>query len=155
MKIILTHDVDRLGKAGDVVEVKDGYARNYLVPRGFAMKWTRGAQKQIDLIAEARRKRAIDSLEAANDVRDALDGITVNVVKAASDSGRLFAAVSTADIAAAVEAATGKVVDRRVLNVASVIKSVGSYDVTAKLHDDITASFTVAVASEGGKKGKK
>ena len=72
MKLILTHDVDGLGSAGEVVEVKDGYGRNYLIPRGYATKWTKGGQKQVDQIAEARRKRAIASLEEANALRDAL-----------------------------------------------------------------------------------
>ena len=79
MKLILTHDVDMLGKAGEVVEVKDGYGRNYLIPRKYAIKWTKGAQKQIDIITEARRKRAIDSLDTANEIREALADATVTM----------------------------------------------------------------------------
>ena len=78
-KLILTHDVERLGSAGDVVEVKSGYARNYLVPRGFATKWTKGAQAQIDQMAAARRRREIASVDDARLVRDALQAAVVTV----------------------------------------------------------------------------
>lgn len=152
MKLILTHDVDMLGKAGEVVEVKDGYGRNYLVPRGYAIKWTKGAQKQIDVIAEARRKRAIDSLETANDVREALAEATITVEKAAGENGRLFGAVTTKDIAAGIEAATGMKVDPRSITVEKPIKSVGSYTATAKLHEDITASVKLDVKPESKKR---
>ena len=101
MKLILTHDVDGLGSAGEVVEVKDGYGRNYLIPRGYATKWTKGGQKQVDQIAEARRKRAIASLEEANALRDALQSEALTIVKTAGESGRLFGAVTNAEIAAA------------------------------------------------------
>ena len=131
MKLILTHDVDGLGSAGEVVEVKDGYGRNYLIPRGYATKWTKGGQKQVDQIAEARRKRA------------------------AGESGRLFGAVTNAEIAAAATEATGKTVDRRTINVTTPIKSLGSYKATAKLHDDIVASLTIEVVEVVTKKKKK
>ena len=80
MKIILTHDVDRLGVAGDVVTVKDGYGRNYLIPRGYAVRWTKGGQKQIDQIAEARRRRAIQSLDEANAIQEALQANVLKIV---------------------------------------------------------------------------
>ena len=83
MKIILTHDVDRLGVAGDVVTVKDGYGRNYLIPRGYAVRWTKGGQKQIDQIAEARRRRAIQSLDEANAIQEALQANVLKIVKPA------------------------------------------------------------------------
>ena len=108
MKIILTHEVEKLGSAGDVVEVKDGYARNFLLPRGYATRWTKGAQKQIDQMAEARRKRATEDIEAARELRDALEAEVLTVTKKAGDNGRLFGAVTTADVAAAAEALTGK-----------------------------------------------
>ena len=152
MKLILTHDVDMLGKAGEVVEVKDGYGRNYLVPRGYAIKWTKGAQKQIDVIAEARRKRAIDSLETANEIRDALNETAVEIVKAAGDNGRLFGAVSPKEIAEGIEAATGKKVDSRAITVAKPIKSTGAYTATAKLHDDIIATVKLNVKAEDKKR---
>ncbi len=154
MKLILTHDVDMLGKAGEVVEVKDGYGRNYLIPRKYAIKWTKGAQKQIDIITEARRKRAIDSLDTANEIREALADATVTITKAAGDNGRLFGAVSSKEIAAGIQKATGRKVDPRAITVASPIKSLGNYTATAKLHDDITATVKIAVEAEAKKKRK-
>ncbi|MFY9263071.1 MAG: 50S ribosomal protein L9 [Actinomycetaceae bacterium] len=147
MKIILTHEVEKLGSAGDVVEVKDGYARNFLLPRGYATRWTKGAQKQIDQMAEARRKRATEDIEAARELRDALEAEVLTVTKKAGDNGRLFGAVTTADVAAAAEALTGKKVDRRGVNLATVIKSVGEYTGQVKLHADVTANIKVNVVA--------
>lgn len=155
MKLILTHDVERLGQAGEVVEVKDGYGRNYLLPRKFAIKWTKGAQKQVDALAEARRRRAIDDLESAHDIREAVEGETITIEKAAGDNGRLFGAVSPAEIAAAIEELTGKAVDRRQITVASPIKSTGAYTVEAALHDDVTATVKLNVVAESKKKRAK
>ncbi len=153
MKIILTHDVDRLGMAGDVVTVKDGYGRNYLIPRGYAVRWTKGGQRQIDQIAEARRRRAIESLEEANAIQEALEANVLTITKAAGDNGRLFGAVTNAEIAEAALAATGKKVDRRTITVTSPIKSTGSYKAAAKLHDDVVANIAIEVVAE--KKEKK
>ncbi|MDO4887695.1 MAG: 50S ribosomal protein L9 [Actinomycetaceae bacterium] len=155
MKIILTHDVDRLGTAGEVVEVKDGYGRNYLIPRGYAIRWTKGGQKQVDQIAEARRKRAIATLEEATAQRDALQAATLVITKNAGDNGRLFGAVTNADIAEAASELTGKPVDRRTINVATTIKSLGSYKATARLHDDILANLSIDVVAAPSKKKKK
>ena len=101
MKLILTHDVAGLGQAGEVVEVKDGYGRNYLIPRGYATAWTKGGQKQVDQIAEARRKRAIASLDEAHALRDSLQADTLQIAKSAGENGRLYGAVTNADIATA------------------------------------------------------
>jgi hypothetical protein len=154
MKIILTHDVDRLGMAGDVVTVKDGYGRNYLIPRGYAVRWTKGGQRQIDQIAEARRRRAIESLEEANAIQEALEANVLTITKAAGDNGRLFGAVTNAEIAEAAHAATGKKVDRRTITVTSPIKSTGSYKAAAKLHDDVVANIAIEVVAEKKKKKK-
>ncbi len=154
MKIILTHDVDRLGMAGDVVTVKDGYGRNYLIPRGYAVRWTKGGQRQIDQIAEARRRRAIESLEEANAIQEALEANVLTITKAAGDNGRLFGAVTNAEIAEAALAATGKKVDRRTITVTSPIKSTGSYKAAAKLHDDVVANIAIEVVAEKKKKKK-
>ena len=112
-KLILTHEVDRLGAPGDVVEVKDGYARNYLLPRGYATRWTKGAQKQIDQMSTARRKRDIATVEEAQTLRDKLEEATLTIKGRTGNSGRLFGAVTAADIAQAAEQATGETVDRR------------------------------------------
>ena len=147
MKVILTHEVSSLGSAGDVVEVKAGYARNFLFRRGLATAWTKGGQKQVDEINESRRKRAIASLEDANALREALEAQTLTLTKTAGANGRLFGAVTSADIAEAAAAATGKSVDRRSINVATAIKSVGTYKATAKLHTDVSANLTVEVVA--------
>lgn len=143
MKIILTHEVKGLGAAGDVVTVKDGYGRNYLLPRGYATAWTKGAQKQIDQIAQARRKRATDDLEVARELRDQLEKTTIVVSKKAGENGRFFGSITPADIAGAATELLGKAVDRRAITMNSAVKSVGDYTGLVKLHDDIVAAIKV------------
>lgn len=148
MKIILTHEVEKLGQPGDVVTVKDGYGRNYLIPRGYATAWTKGAQRQIDQINEARRRRATEDLESARESRDALEATTLQIAKTAGGNGRLFGAVTTADVAAAAAAVTGKTVDRRQVHLISAIKSVGEYTGSIKLGDEIVANVKINVVGE-------
>ncbi len=148
-KLILTHDVANLGAAGDVVEVKDGYSRNYLIPRGLAAKWTPGAQKQIDQMAAARRRREIATVEDARIVRDALqDAKVVSVSATAGTGGRLFGAVSTTEIADAIKAQTGQTVDRRKIVTTSALKTVGDHTVTINLHPEVSASLVVRVVAK-------
>lgn len=145
-KLILTHEVTGLGTAGEVVEVRDGYARNYLLPRGLATPWSKGAQRQIDQMAAARRKHEITTIEDANVVRDQLADLTAVVAVNASDSGRLFGAVTTSAIAEAVAAAGGPTLDRRKIEIANPIKSLGDHKVSVRLHENVTASINVEVA---------
>ncbi|MGO1401577.1 MAG: 50S ribosomal protein L9 [Flaviflexus sp.] len=147
-KLILTHEVDRLGVPGDVVEVKDGYARNYLLPRGYATRWTKGAQKQIDQMEQARRKRDIATVEEAQTLRDKLEETSLTLTVRAGKSGRLFGAVTAADIAQAAQEATGENIDRRKVLVQNPIKSVGDYRVDIRLHSDVTVTVPVSVVSE-------
>jgi large subunit ribosomal protein L9 len=147
MKIILTQDVDNLGAPGDIVEVKDGYGRNYLVPRGYAIRWTRGAEKQIDQIKRARGAREIRGREHADEVRTQLEALTVNVPAKAGDTGRLFGSVTTSDIAAAIKSAGGPLVEKRAIEVGGHIKSLGDYPVRVSLHPDVAATVTVHVVS--------
>jgi large subunit ribosomal protein L9 len=147
-KIILTHEVTGLGAPGDVVEVKDGYARNYLFPRGLATAWTKGAAKQVEAIRRARKAREIASLEDARAVKERLQAAPVVVKAKAGASGRLFGAVTTADIAEAVVAAGGPKVDRRKIEVAQAIKSVGDHTVQIRLHEDVTAQIDVRVVPQ-------
>lgn len=147
-KLILTHEVDRLGAPGDVVEVKDGYARNYLLPRGYATRWTKGAQKQIDQMAQARRKRDIATVEEAQTLRDRLEEATLTITVRTGNSGRLFGAVTAADIAQAAQQATGETIDHRKVMVANPIKSIGTYRVEVRLHSDISVMTTVDVVPE-------
>ncbi|WP_026459738.1 50S ribosomal protein L9 [Schaalia suimastitidis] len=146
-KLILTHDVEHLGAAGQVVEVKDGYARNYLVPRGLAARWTPGAQKQIDQMNAARRKREIASIDDARAVRDALQASFVTVSGKVGANNRLFGAVSTAAIAEAVKADLGQTIDRRRVVIATPIKELGEHTVTVNLHSEVVAKLKVRVVA--------
>ena len=147
-RIILTHDVAHLGEAGDVVEVKDGYARNYLVPRKLATPWTKGAQRQIDQMAEARRKRAIASLDQAQAARAWLVENVITVVAAAGANGRLFGAITTAELAQAVKDADGPALDRRKIEVVPPIKSTGRHTASVRLHADVVAPLEVNVVAD-------
>ncbi|WP_115728227.1 50S ribosomal protein L9 [Actinomyces culturomici] len=148
-KLILTHDVANLGNAGEVVEVKSGYARNYLVPRGFATKWTKGAQKQIDQIAAARRRHEIATVDEARELRDALQAAApVTVSGKVGAAGRLFGAVSGAQIADAVKEQLGQTIDRRRVIIATPIKAVGDYTVAVNLHPEVSANLKVRVVAE-------
>ena len=147
MKLILTAPVDKLGLAGDVVEVKDGYGRNYLVPRGFAMAWTRGAEKQIEGIKRARDAKEIRGVDHAQQVRSELEGLTIELGVRAGDSGRLFGAVTPADVASAIKKAGGPAVDKRSVEIAKPIKTVGTHTVGVKLHDAVTAHVPVSVVA--------
>ncbi|NYG06957.1 large subunit ribosomal protein L9 [Phycicoccus badiiscoriae] len=147
MKVILTHEVSSLGTAGDVVDVKDGYARNFLFRRGLATAWTKGGQKQVDAIAKGREVRAINSLEEAKSIKGNLENKAVKVVAHAGDSGRLFGAISTADIAAAVKAAGGPELDKRKIEVLTPIKSVGNHEALIRLHPEVQAKVTLDVVA--------
>ena len=129
-----------------------GRQEGYLLPKGVAIKWTEGAQKQIDLIAEARRKRIIGDLDAAHELREKLEVQSVTISKIADDNGRLFGSVSAADIAQAVNEELGANIDRRAITIASPIKMVGEHTVSARLHDDVTATLKVSVLREAAKK---
>ena len=147
MKLILTQEVTGLGAPGDVVEVKDGYGRNYLVPRGFAMAWTRGAEKQIEGIKRARDAKEIRGVDHAQQVRAELEGLTIELGVRAGESGRLFGAVTPADVAGAIKKAGGPAVDKRSVEIAKPIKTVGSHTVGVKLHDAVTAHVPVSVVA--------
>lgn len=146
MKLILTQEVTGLGGPGDVVEVKDGYGRNYLVPRGLALRWTRGGEKTIESIKKARESRAVRDADHAAEVKATLEGSTFQVKVRAGEGGRLFGAVTTADIATAIVEAGGEV-DKRTIVVANPIKSLGAHTVTVKLHDDVEAQVSLNVVS--------
>ena len=146
MKLILTQEVTGLGSPGDVVEVAGGYGRNYLVPRKLAMHWTRGAEKQIDMIKRGRSAREIRGLDDAKQVAGELEKLSVRLTTRAGASGRLFGSVSPADIAAAVRAAGGPEIDRRRIEITNPIKTVGSHQVRVRLHPEVAASVDVEIA---------
>ncbi|UGY92539.1 50S ribosomal protein L9 [Streptomyces gobiensis] len=145
MKIILTNEVSGLGIAGDVVEVKDGYARNYLLPRGFAIRWTKGGEKDVEQIRRARKIREIATIEQANDVKGQLEGVKVRLKVRAGEGGRLFGSVTPADIATAVKSAGGPDVDKRRIELGSPIKTLGSHEVSVRLHTDVVAKVGIEV----------
>jgi large subunit ribosomal protein L9 len=147
MKVILTHEVSALGNPGDVVDVKDGYARNFLFRRGLATAWTKGGQKQVEAIAKGREVRAVQSLEEAKSIKGNLEHGTVKVVAHAGGSGRLFGAVSTADIAEAVKAGGGPTLDRRTIEITTPIKSVGTHEALVRLHPEVQAKVTLDVVA--------
>jgi large subunit ribosomal protein L9 len=146
MKLILTQEVTGLGAPGDVVEVKDGYGRNYLIPRGFGIRWTRGGEKTIESIKKARDSRAVRDADHAAEVKTRLESSVFQVKVRAGEGGRLFGAVTTADIATAIVDAGGEV-DKRTIVVANPIKSLGAHTVTVKVHDDVEAKVSLNVVS--------
>jgi large subunit ribosomal protein L9 len=147
MTLILTQEVSGLGEPGDVVEVAAGYGRNYLVPRGLAMQWTRGAQKQIELITRARSAREIRGLDDAKAAAAQLAGMTVRLRTRAGSGGRLFGSVSTADIVSAVREAGGPALDKRKIEVKNPIKTVGAHQVAIRLHPEVSANLNVEVSA--------
>jgi large subunit ribosomal protein L9 len=147
MKLILTTEVSGLGAPGDIVEVKDGYGRNYLVPRGYAILWTRGGEKQIASIKKARDAREIRDLGTAKEVAGQLGALKVKLTTRAGESGRLFGSITTADIADAGKKAGGPVLDRRRIEIVNAIKSVGSHKVSVKLHPEVSANVDVEVVA--------
>ncbi|MFT4010846.1 MAG: 50S ribosomal protein L9 [Nocardioidaceae bacterium] len=148
MKLILTQEVSGLGSPGDVVEVKDGYGRNYLVPRGFAIRWTRGGEKTVESIKAARSSREVRDLDKANEIKDKLEGAPVDVPVRAGEGGRLFGAVTVGDIADAINGAAGDAsVDKRKIVLGNPIKSLGTHQVTVKVHDEVDALVNLNVIS--------
>ncbi|WP_299444888.1 50S ribosomal protein L9 [uncultured Phycicoccus sp.] len=147
MKVILTHEVTGLGTAGDVVDVKDGYARNFLFRRNLATQWTKGGQKQVDAIAKGRETRAVKTLEEAQSIKGNLESSPVKVTAHAGSSGRLFGAVSTADIAAAVKDGGGPELDRRKIEVPTPIRSTGSHTALVRLHPEVQATVALDVVA--------
>jgi large subunit ribosomal protein L9 len=145
MKLILTQEVSGLGAPGDVVEVKAGYGRNYLVPRSLAMPWTRGSEQQIEMIKRGRAAREIRSLDDAREAAARLAGLRVRLQTRAGSGGRLFGSISTADIAAAVKKAGGPELDRRKIEVQNPIKTVGSHRVGVRLHPEVSATLDIEV----------
>jgi len=145
VKIILTQEVTGLGAPGDVLEVKDGYGRNYLLPQGFAIRWTRGAEKEVVSIRRARAARDIRDLGQANEIKEQLEQLTVRLSARAGGGGRLFGSITATEVADAVKAAGGPALDRRRIELPVPIKSIGSHQVRVRLHPEVTASFAVSV----------
>ena len=142
MKLILTAEVDHLGSSGDIVEVKDGYGRNFLLPRGLAIVASRGAERQAEEIRRAREIKGVKGLEHANELKTAIEGLgAVELsVKAAADTGKLFGSVTAADVVAAIKKAGGPNLDKRTVQLPKAhIKSVGTHPIAVRLHPDVDA----------------
>ncbi|EID15836.1 50S ribosomal protein L9 [Mycobacterium xenopi RIVM700367] len=152
MKLILTADVDHLGSVGDTVEVKDGYGRNFLLPRGLAIVASRGAQKHADDIRRARESKRVRDLEHANEIKAALEalGPIPLPVRAAPDTGKLFGSVTAADVVAAINKAGGPTLDKRIVRLPKEhIKSLGAHTAKVHLHPEIDVELTLDVVAQG------
>ncbi|MDY2940900.1 MAG: 50S ribosomal protein L9 [Varibaculum sp.] len=149
VKVILLGDVANLGAAGDVVSVRPGYARNYLQPRNLAQPWSERAQRQIDIMNRATRRRQIANEEDAREVRDRLEASDgIRIAKRTGEGNRLYGSVSQRDIAEALKDQLNQTIDYRKVQITTPIKTTGDYTVTLRLHDDVTASLPVAIYSE-------
>ena len=146
MKLILTREVAGLGLAGDVVEVADGYGRNFLVPRGAAINWTKGAERQISQIKRAQDAREIRDLGHAREIKADLERLNVTLTARAGEGGKLFGSVTAGDVATAVKQAGGPLIDRKRIELPGHIKTVGTHNVTVELHPDVVATIPVRVA---------
>jgi large subunit ribosomal protein L9 len=147
MKLILTAEVSGLGAPGDVVEVKDGYGRNYLVPQGMAMRATKGAEKQIASIRRARDVREVRDLAHAREIKTQLEALTVTLPTRAGAAGRLFGSVTVSDVVTAVKAAGGPILDKRKVEIESPIKTVGTHQVVVRVQGDISAKVALEVTA--------
>ena len=147
MKVVLRADVDLVGKKGDVVDVADGYARNFLVPGGLAFKASQGAQSQADAMRRSRDIRDASERAAAEDVARQLVPQVVTITARAGGEGKLFGSVTAIDVVEAVQAQTGIEVDRRRLHLDEPIRSLGMHQVPAKLHAEVEFVITVEVTA--------
>jgi len=150
MKLILTAEVDHLGSAGDAVEVKDGYGRNYLLPRGMAIVASRGAERQAEEIRRARETKVVRDLDHANEIKAALEELgPVSLPVRTAGAGKLFGSVTTGDIVAAIKKAGGPNLDRRTVNLPKAhIKATGTYAVAVQLHPEVAVGVSVNVVAE-------
>lgn len=147
MKLILTREVAGLGLAGDIVEVADGYGRNFLVPRGEAITWTKGAERQIAQIRRARDAREIRDLTHAREIKAELEKLSVTLGARAGEGGRLFGSVTANDVAGAIKKAGGPLVDRKRIGLPGHIKTLGTHTVTIELQSDVVANVPVTVTA--------
>ena len=147
MRIILTQEVSGVGGPGDVVEVRDGYGRNYLLPQGLAIRATKGAEKQVATIKRARDVRDVRDLGHANEIKAQLEALDVQLSTRAGEGGRLFGSVTAADVVRAVKDAGGPQIDRRRVELPGHIKSAGEHKVTVRIHSEVSATFPVKVVA--------
>jgi large subunit ribosomal protein L9 len=149
MEILLKQDVDNLGSAGDIVKVKPGFARNYLIPRGLAMPATPGLRKQAEQIKQAAERRRLRELKTAQDLADRISQVTLNFKAKAGESGRLYGSITSAAIADALGEELGTEIDRRDLRLDHSLRELGEHEVTIHLAQGVNATFKVVVKPEG------
>ncbi len=147
MKVILRSDVDGLGKKGDIADVAIGYARNFLLPKGLAMKSTPGAEAQAESMRQARVMKSAEDQAEAEEVATKLVPAVITIGANAGDEGKLFGSITTADVATAVLEQTGITIDKRDLSTDDSIKTVGTHTVTAQLHPDVQFPITIEVVA--------
>jgi len=145
MKVVLRADVDNLGNKGDIVDVADGYARNFLVPRGLALKASAGSQKQADAMRRNREVRDSREREAAQALAARFEGRTITIKARAGAEGKLFGSVTSVDVAEAVQKQTGAEIDRRKISLDEPLKELGGVDLQVRLHTDVLANLHVEV----------
>ena len=145
MKVILKQDVENLGDAGEIVEVRDGYGNNFLVPRGLAMRASKGAVADARAIASSRAKREARNVGEAEKLRQLLEGKSITIPTKAGEDGTLYGSVGNAIIADAVKAQTGHPLDRRRIPLERPLKHLGDYEVPARLHGEVTATLRVSL----------
>lgn len=147
MKVILRSDVEGLGNRGDICEVADGYARNFLMPKGLAMKASRGTERQAESMRRARDVKDSAERSAAQEIASKLVPTVISLSVKAGGEGKLFGSVTTTDVAGAIVEQTGIEIDRRQLHLDEPIKTTGTHMVTAKLHSQVEFPVTVEVAA--------
>jgi large subunit ribosomal protein L9 len=145
MKVILADDVDTLGNKGDVVSVADGYARNFLIPKGKALFATKGALRQAEMMQRARIEREQKAKEAAAAKVADLASSPIYISARAGEGGRLFGSVTKSDVARGIEEQLGEAVDRHNIMLEDPIRVLGSHQVEVKLHEEVNALVTVEV----------
>ena len=148
MKLILTREVAGLGQAGDVVTVKDGFGRNYLLPRGNAITWSQGGEKQIEGIRRARAAREIRDIDHANSIKATLEAATLTIKVKVGTGNRLFGSVTDKDVAAAIKSAVAIDIDRHSIKMAGHIKKIGTHSAKVSLEHHVTATITLTVVAE-------
>jgi large subunit ribosomal protein L9 len=149
MKVLFKKDVADVARAGQVKDVADGYARNFLIPRGLAVAATAGALKQVADVQAVAARHAAEEEQAARDLQQRLEGQPIVIEAKAGSQGRLYGSVTTADVAAAIQKQVGATVDRRDLEITEPVRQVGSYQVSARLHRSVTATVTIEVRAAG------
>lgn len=148
MKVILVADLEALGRKGDIVEVADGYARNYLLPRGLVLSATKGALRQAEQMQRARAERERRDRADAEELASKVSSAAIRIAGKAGEEGQLFGSVTTSDIAEALSGLIGEEIDRRRIHLEEPIRSLGAHAFTVRLHPDIEVTGSLEVVAE-------